>query len=136
MSKTKYTKWTNKEITGMGSLKVIFEGGKVCIFEQVKNFVYLGRVLTTKAGIKEQIQIQSLARNRCVYALNPLLKSEVISISLKIMMYIIVVRTIVPFVSEVWKNIMFWKLRNEECFEKSFEETAFMDNEKEEQITI
>ena len=71
-------------------------------FEQVERFKYLGTVFTCKPCIKEEISNRIMRANRCVEALDKLLRNKNISRGAKLKTYKTVIRSILTYASEIW----------------------------------
>uniref|UniRef100_A0A6P7GHM6 Uncharacterized protein LOC114342751 n=1 Tax=Diabrotica virgifera virgifera TaxID=50390 RepID=A0A6P7GHM6_DIAVI len=99
--KTKYMEWTKREYT-QGQYLTINTETKIYKFEEVERFQYLGATFTRRPNIKEEIQARIMAGNRCIFALNNLLRNKNISRGAKIRIYKTVIRPIVLYASETW----------------------------------
>lgn len=94
--------WTDNKFTEGKYLTVMSNLGKLYKLEEVDRVKYLGTIITRTPGSSEEIQARLMAGNRCINALNRLLKSKVTSRSLKLRIYKTIIRPIVVFASEVW----------------------------------
>lgn len=101
-NKTKFMQWTDQEYIHGQYLTIKTAKGRTYKFEEVERFEYLGTVFTRKPGSKEEIQKRIMAGNRCVYALNKILKSKSVSRGAKIRIYKSVIRPVVLYASETW----------------------------------
>jgi len=71
-------------------------------FELVKEFKYLGSIISNKGGSQTDIRARLLAANRCYFALLDILKSRQITRMLKLKIYKTIIRPIAIFGSECW----------------------------------
>lgn len=71
-------------------------------FERVKKFKYLGTMLTENNDGTEEINSRIQAGNRCLYAVQDLLKSKVTSRRTKINIYKTIIRPVVMYGCEAW----------------------------------
>lgn len=93
--------WTEKDNVGY----FIFTSvkGKINNFEKVTQFTYLARELYIKPNIREEIQKELSAGNKCVGALRRLMNNKNVR-KLKVKMYKTVIRPIITYGSEVWTH--------------------------------
>ncbi|KAJ8954674.1 hypothetical protein NQ318_011365 [Aromia moschata] len=101
-AKTKYMTWTEEEFCQGRYLKMKTDDGKQYNFEEVDRFKYLGTIFKRQPGVSEEINSRITAGNRCIGALNAVLKNKGTSKKLKMRIYKTVIRPIVIFGSEVW----------------------------------
>lgn len=71
-------------------------------FERVKKFKYLGTTLTENTDGTEEINCRIQAGNRCLYAVQDLLKSKLTSRRSKISVYKTIIRPVVMYGCETW----------------------------------
>lgn len=71
-------------------------------FERVKEFKYLGTTITEDNVGSEEINNRIQAGNRCLYALQDLIRSKELTRLTKINLYITVIRPVVMYGSETW----------------------------------
>jgi hypothetical protein len=71
-------------------------------FETVCSFTYLGSELNCKNDISNEIKKHVMAANKCLHGLGKHLESWVISRKIRIMMYKVLVRPVLSYVSETW----------------------------------
>jgi hypothetical protein len=71
-------------------------------YKKVESFKYLGSVMTSSNDINMEIKSKLAARNKCYYALGPILKRRSISQSIKICLYKIIIRPVVIYGAEAW----------------------------------
>ena len=69
----------------------------------VNNFKYLGSTLTSDSDVSEEVKIRIGAASRASWAINTLLKSNVLSRSTKIQAYVTIIRPIVTYGCETWR---------------------------------
>jgi hypothetical protein len=88
--------------------------GKKC--EKVESVKYLGAVMTSSNDIDIEIKSKLTARNKCYYALGPILKRRSISQLIKIHLYKTIIRPVVIYAAETWtmtneikKMLMTWE---------------------------
>jgi hypothetical protein len=100
--KTKYMEWTDKVFQEGKFLKIDAESGKVYKFKEVDKFTYLGTIFTRKPNIETEIEARIMSGNRCVGALNRILRNKNISRKAKVKVYRTVIRPIVTYACETW----------------------------------
>jgi hypothetical protein len=71
-------------------------------FEKTETFKYLGSLVTADNNISAEIQARLMARNRCYYALQNVLKSKTLSQKAKLNVYMTIIRPVVTYGSETW----------------------------------
>lgn len=101
-TKTKFMSWTDEEFKKDQYFKITTDGGKIYKLEEVAEYTYLGTIFGRRPGSQGEIHNRILAGNRCIYALNNILKSKVVSRKAKVRMYKTVIRPIIIYGSEVW----------------------------------
>jgi hypothetical protein len=69
---------------------------------QVSEFKYLGSLITERNETSIEIKARIAAGSKCYCALQPLLRSKLISRALKLRLYKGVIRPTVTYVSETW----------------------------------
>lgn len=71
-------------------------------FERVQRFKYLGAVITDDNDVTEEIKSRIQSGNRCLFALDKLIKSRNLTRSSKIKIYKSIVRPVLTYGSETW----------------------------------
>jgi hypothetical protein len=71
-------------------------------FQRVREFIYLGSILTEKNDELTEIKARLQSGNKCYYRLSNLLKTRMISKNLKIQLYRTLIRPVVMYGCEVW----------------------------------
>jgi len=71
-------------------------------FQRVKEFKYLGSILTDKNDELTEIKARLQSGNKCYYGLSNMLKARAISKNLKIQLYRTLIRPVVMYGCEVW----------------------------------
>jgi len=71
-------------------------------FKKVKEFKYLGTIVTQKNECQIEIQQRIKMGNKCFYALGKLLSSKILSKEVKTQLYLTVIRPIVMYGSQCW----------------------------------
>lgn len=71
-------------------------------FERVQRFKYLGAVITADNDVTEEIKNRIQSANRCLFALNKLIKSKNLTRSSKIKIYKSIVRPVITYGCETW----------------------------------
>ena len=71
-------------------------------FERVKDFKYLGSVITEDNNVEVDIKAKIAAGNRCYYALSQYLRSRTLSRKIKIQIYETVIKPVVLYGAETW----------------------------------
>ena len=70
--------------------------------EVVDKFKYLGSILTSSNEVKEEIKARIAAASKCSWAINDILKSNLISRRTKIQAYTTIIRPIATYGCETW----------------------------------
>lgn len=94
--KTKYMISTNKTIN-RDPLKI-----NNYTFENVKQFKYLGTIISTDNDLRIEIKSRLAMANRCLFGLKKQLKSKYISTKTKINLYKTLIRPVALYGSECW----------------------------------
>jgi len=71
-------------------------------FERVEEFRYLGKTLTNKNSIQEEIKSRLKSGNACYYSVQNLLSSSLLSKNLKIKIYRTIILPVVLYGCETW----------------------------------
>ncbi|CAG9839827.1 unnamed protein product [Diabrotica balteata] len=71
-------------------------------FERVQRFKYLGAVITADNDVTEEINRQNPVCNRCLFALDKLIKSKNLTRTSKIKIYKSIVRPVITYGCETW----------------------------------
>lgn len=71
-------------------------------FEKVKEFTYLGSILTANNDISNEVQRRINSANRAYYSLLPIVKNKIISREIKIKIYKTLIRLIITYGTETW----------------------------------
>lgn len=71
-------------------------------FNRVKQFKYLGSVLSEKNETEKEVATRILSVNKCLYGLTKILGSRSLSREIKIQLYIIPLRPIITYGAETW----------------------------------
>ena len=72
------------------------------MLEVVDKFKYLGSILTSSNEVKEEIKARIAAASKCSWAINDILKSNLISRRTKIQAYTTIIRPIATYGCETW----------------------------------
>jgi hypothetical protein len=75
-------------------------------FETVKQFKYLGKTLTNKNSIHEEIKSRLKSGNTCYYSVQNLLPSSLLSKSVKIKIYRTIILPVVLYGCVTWSVIL------------------------------
>ncbi|KAJ4450459.1 hypothetical protein ANN_01884 [Periplaneta americana] len=71
-------------------------------FEKVKEFTYLGSILTANNDLRNEVQRRINLANRAYYSLLPIVKNKIISREIKIKIYKTLIRPIITYGTETW----------------------------------
>ncbi|KAJ4431550.1 hypothetical protein ANN_20149 [Periplaneta americana] len=71
-------------------------------FEKVKEFTYLGSILTANNDLRNEVQRRINLANRAYYSLLPIVKNKIISREIKIKIYKTLMRPIITYGTETW----------------------------------
>ena len=96
-SKTKVMKVSRDE----RDEEVVNVGGFV--LEVVNEFKYLGSTITSTNEVKDEVKIRIAAASRCSWAINDILRSNLISRATKLRAYTSIIRPIVVYGCETWR---------------------------------
>lgn len=99
--KTKYMFLSRKANTGR-NLQIISQNNKKYLFEQVQEFKFLGVMITREGNNTKEIITRIANGNKCVGALNKMIKSNTVSKATKIRIYKTIIRPTVVYASETW----------------------------------
>ena len=78
-----------------------------CQLEVVNNFKYLLSTLTSDSDVSEEVKIRIGAASRASWAINTILKSNILSRSTKIQAYVTIIRPIATEGCETWRLTVF-----------------------------
>jgi uncharacterized protein involved in tellurium resistance len=82
-------------------------------FEIVKDYTYLGTVLTNKNELRPEIEKGITNANRAYNALLSLLKSQSVRRAEKVKIYKTLIRPVVTYGAEAWTLLKGWQFLNE-----------------------
>ena len=71
--------------------------------ERVKEFKYLGSLVTAENKVEEEIKTRIAAGSRCLWSMNSIFKSRNLSRKTKLMTYVTIIRPIVMYGGETWR---------------------------------